>query len=64
MSKPANVVLLIDDEPKIRRFLRAGWRRIRMKVARERDKFESKARRFSVGGKTRVQCCLRLKREA
>ena len=25
MSKPANVVLLIDDEPKIRRFLRAGF---------------------------------------
>jgi two-component system KDP operon response regulator KdpE len=24
MNKPANVVLLIDDEPKIRRFLRAG----------------------------------------
>ncbi|WP_441256640.1 response regulator [Bradyrhizobium sp. 482_C4_N1_1] len=25
MSKPANMVLLIDDEPKIRRFLRAGF---------------------------------------
>jgi two-component system, OmpR family, KDP operon response regulator KdpE len=25
MNKPANVVLLIDDEPKIRRFLRAGF---------------------------------------
>src|ERR1700758_2747273 len=25
MSKPTNVVLLIDDEPKIRRFLRAGF---------------------------------------
>jgi two-component system, OmpR family, KDP operon response regulator KdpE len=25
MSKPANLVLLIDDEPKIRRFLRAGY---------------------------------------
>jgi two-component system, OmpR family, KDP operon response regulator KdpE len=25
MSKPCNVVLLIDDEPKIRRFLRAGF---------------------------------------
>ncbi|MHC2465104.1 response regulator [Bradyrhizobium embrapense] len=25
MSKPRNVVLLIDDEPKIRRFLRAGF---------------------------------------
>ena len=25
MSKPANVVLLIEDEPKIRRFLRAGF---------------------------------------
>lgn len=25
MSKPANVALLIDDEPKIRRFLRAGF---------------------------------------
>ena len=25
MSKPSNVVLLIDDEPKIRRFLRAGF---------------------------------------
>lgn len=25
MSKPVNVVLLIDDEPKIRRFLRAGF---------------------------------------
>jgi two-component system, OmpR family, KDP operon response regulator KdpE len=25
MSKPANTVLLIDDEPKIRRFLRAGF---------------------------------------
>ena len=25
MSRPANVVLLIDDEPKIRRFLRAGF---------------------------------------
>ena len=25
MSKPANVVLLIYDEPKIRRFLRAGF---------------------------------------
>jgi two-component system, OmpR family, KDP operon response regulator KdpE len=25
MSKPANIVLLIDDEPKIRRFLRAGF---------------------------------------
>lgn len=25
MSKPANLVLLIDDEPKIRRFLRAGF---------------------------------------
>jgi two-component system, OmpR family, KDP operon response regulator KdpE len=25
MSKPANVVLLVDDEPKIRRFLRAGF---------------------------------------
>jgi two-component system, OmpR family, KDP operon response regulator KdpE len=25
MSKPANVVLVIDDEPKIRRFLRAGF---------------------------------------
>ncbi|MCK1448182.1 response regulator transcription factor [Bradyrhizobium sp. 2] len=25
MSKPANIVLLIDDEPKIRRFLRAGY---------------------------------------
>jgi two-component system, OmpR family, KDP operon response regulator KdpE len=25
MSKPGNVVLLIDDEPKIRRFLRAGF---------------------------------------
>ena len=26
MSKPAGVVLLIDDEPKIRRFLRAGFK--------------------------------------
>jgi two-component system, OmpR family, KDP operon response regulator KdpE len=25
MNKPANVVLLVDDEPKIRRFLRAGF---------------------------------------
>src|SRR5258708_33386946 len=25
MSKPSNVVLLIEDEPKIRRFLRAGF---------------------------------------
>src|SRR5580692_11585504 len=25
MNKPANVVLLIEDEPKIRRFLRAGF---------------------------------------
>jgi two-component system, OmpR family, KDP operon response regulator KdpE len=25
MSRPSNVVLLIDDEPKIRRFLRAGF---------------------------------------
>lgn len=25
MSKPANVVLLVDDEPKIKRFLRAGF---------------------------------------
>jgi two-component system KDP operon response regulator KdpE len=25
MSKPANIVLVIDDEPKIRRFLRAGF---------------------------------------
>jgi two-component system, OmpR family, KDP operon response regulator KdpE len=25
MNKPSNVVLLIDDEPKIRRFLRAGY---------------------------------------
>lgn len=25
MNKPANVVLLIDDEPRIRRFLRAGF---------------------------------------
>ena len=25
MNKPAHVVLLIDDEPKIRRFLRAGF---------------------------------------
>ena len=25
MSKPTNLVLLIDDEPKIRRFLRAGF---------------------------------------
>ena len=25
MNKPANVVLVIDDEPKIRRFLRAGF---------------------------------------
>jgi two-component system KDP operon response regulator KdpE len=25
MSKPSNLVLLIDDEPKIRRFLRAGF---------------------------------------
>jgi two-component system, OmpR family, KDP operon response regulator KdpE len=25
MSRPANVVLLVDDEPKIRRFLRAGF---------------------------------------
>ena len=25
MSKPANVVLLIEDEAKIRRFLRAGF---------------------------------------
>src|SRR3984957_12805175 len=25
MSKPANVVLLVEDEPKIRRFLRAGF---------------------------------------
>jgi two-component system KDP operon response regulator KdpE len=25
MNKPANVVLLIDDEPKIRRFLKAGF---------------------------------------
>jgi two-component system, OmpR family, KDP operon response regulator KdpE len=25
MNKPSNVVLLIDDEPKIRRFLRAGF---------------------------------------
>jgi two-component system, OmpR family, KDP operon response regulator KdpE len=25
MNRPANVVLLIDDEPKIRRFLRAGF---------------------------------------
>jgi two-component system, OmpR family, KDP operon response regulator KdpE len=25
MSRPANVVLVIDDEPKIRRFLRAGF---------------------------------------
>src|ERR1700752_2468583 len=25
MTKPSNVVLLIDDEPKIRRFLRAGF---------------------------------------
>src|SRR6202051_3384017 len=25
MSKPSNAVLLIDDEPKIRRFLRAGF---------------------------------------
>jgi two-component system, OmpR family, KDP operon response regulator KdpE len=25
MSKPANIALLIDDEPKIRRFLRAGF---------------------------------------
>lgn len=25
MNKPANIVLLIDDEPKIRRFLRAGF---------------------------------------
>jgi two-component system, OmpR family, KDP operon response regulator KdpE len=25
MSKPTNIVLLIDDEPKIRRFLRAGF---------------------------------------
>jgi two-component system, OmpR family, KDP operon response regulator KdpE len=25
MSKPSNIVLLIDDEPKIRRFLRAGF---------------------------------------
>src|SRR6202453_5366348 len=25
MSKPTNVVLLIEDEPKIRRFLRAGF---------------------------------------
>jgi two-component system KDP operon response regulator KdpE len=25
MNKPANLVLLIDDEPKIRRFLRAGF---------------------------------------
>ena len=25
MTKPSNVVLLIDDEPKIRRFQRAGF---------------------------------------
>src|SRR6201986_1401508 len=25
MNKPSNIVLLIDDEPKIRRFLRAGF---------------------------------------
>src|ERR1700731_4873328 len=25
MNKPANVVLLVEDEPKIRRFLRAGF---------------------------------------
>src|SRR3979490_3190448 len=25
MNKPANIVLLIEDEPKIRRFLRAGF---------------------------------------
>ena len=25
MNKPSNVVLMIDDEPKIRRFLRAGF---------------------------------------
>lgn len=25
MSKPRNLVLLIDDEPKIRRFLHAGF---------------------------------------
>jgi two-component system KDP operon response regulator KdpE len=25
MNKPANIVLLVDDEPKIRRFLRAGF---------------------------------------
>ena len=25
MNKPSNVVLVIDDEPKIRRFLRAGF---------------------------------------
>src|ERR1700728_4506514 len=25
MSKPTNLVLLIDDEPKIRRFIRAGF---------------------------------------
>src|SRR6202000_554214 len=25
MNKPSNTVLLIDDEPKIRRFLRAGF---------------------------------------
>src|SRR5581483_5301209 len=25
MTRPSNVVLLIDDEPKIRRFLRAGF---------------------------------------
>src|ERR1700752_4758020 len=25
MSRPSNIVLLIDDEPKIRRFLRAGF---------------------------------------
>src|SRR3981189_1830346 len=25
MNKPSNVVLLIEDEPKIRRFLRAGF---------------------------------------
>ena len=25
MNRPSNIVLLIDDEPKIRRFLRAGF---------------------------------------
>jgi two-component system, OmpR family, KDP operon response regulator KdpE len=25
MNKPSNLVLLIEDEPKIRRFLRAGF---------------------------------------